>query len=205
MGPLPEVIEDTAIIRNVLAGDIDAFELLLDRYQDHVAQIVRKHVPWDYAPEVAHETFVRTYQSLPSFRGTKPFKHWLSKIAVRCCHDFWREHYKRQEATASSISEDCRLWLETFLVNESQEKERERFEARDLLHWALGQLSPGERTVLTLTFLEEHSVAEAAALLGWSVPRVRIQSYRARSKLRKILGKILPQGWAKHGNLKGKD
>ena len=69
-------------------------------------------------------------------------------------------------------------------------------EARDLLQWALGQLSAADRTVLTLTHLNEYSVAEAAALLDWSVIRVKVQSHRARKKLRKILSKILPQGTA---------
>ena len=42
--------------------------------------------------------------------------------------------------------------------------------------------------MLTLTHLNEYSVAEAAALLDWSVTRVKVQSHRARKKLRKILG-----------------
>jgi DNA-directed RNA polymerase specialized sigma24 family protein len=50
--------------------------------------------------------------------------------------------------------------------------------------------------VLTLTHLNEYTAAEAAELLDWSVIRTKVQSHRARKKLRKILGKILPQGIA---------
>jgi RNA polymerase sigma-70 factor (ECF subfamily) len=185
---------DARIIGEVLAGNLDAFELLLSRYQEQVAQIVRKHVPRQNVPEVAHDTFIQAYQSLPSFKGTKPFKHWLAKIAIRRCHDFWREYYQRREVPVSAISAECRFWLEHLLSDQSQEEAKERLEARDLLNWALGQLSAAERMVLTLTYLDEYSLAEAAALLGWSIPRVKIQSYRARHKLRKILVKILPRG-----------
>jgi RNA polymerase sigma-70 factor (ECF subfamily) len=183
--------DDQAIVLDILGGNVDAFELLLDRYQDLVARIARKHVPREHVQEVAHEIFIRTYQSLGNYKGNRPFKHWLSKIAVRGCYDFWRDYYKRQETPVGSIDDEywCRaghIWSSL-----SQENGKELLEVRDLLHWALGHLSPASRTVLTLTYLEGYSTTEAAGLLGWSVPRVKIQSYRARRKLRKVLAKTL--------------
>ena len=186
MGQTPS---DRAIIADILNGNINVFELLLDRYQNHVFQIVKKHVPRQNVPEVAQETFVRAFQSLGNFRERGSFKHWLSKIAVRSCYDFWREHYRNREVPVSAISDDCRNWLENILADQSLEEEKERQEARELLEWALGQLSPADRTVLTLTYLEEYPLAEAAELLGWSVINVKVRSYRARQKLRKVIEK----------------
>jgi RNA polymerase sigma-70 factor (ECF subfamily) len=192
MSPASDASDDAAIIHDILKGNVNSFELLLDRYQDHVSKIVRSNVPWDDAPEVAHETFVRAFQSLGGYRGIRPFKHWLAKIAVRCCHDFWRSYYQK-ERQVGGLSDDCRAWVDEVLADRSPEEATERMEARDLLQWALGQLSPDDRMVLTLTYLNEYSGTEAAELLGWSLPRVKIQSYRARRKLRAILTKILPQ------------
>lgn len=186
------VPDDASVIRDILTGNINSFEILLDRYQDHVAQIVRNHVPRDKTPDVAQDTFIQAYQSLESFKGTSPFKHWLSKIAVRCCYDFWRGYYKRQQEFVCPLSSDDGYGLVHHLLSDqSLEQEKERMEARDLLQWALGQLSAAERTVLTLTLLNEYSMREAAVLLGWSVPRVKIQSHRARKKLRAIISTIL--------------
>jgi RNA polymerase sigma-70 factor (ECF subfamily) len=188
--------DDALVIRNILRGNINSFAILMDRYQDHVSRIVRKHVPRDDAPEVAHDTFVQAYQSLGGFTGTGPFKHWLAKIAIRCCHDFWRGYYQNQENLAGPLPDDCRDWVDHLLSDQSAERDAQRVEARDLLQWALGQLSASERTVLTLTHLNEYSAAEAAALLDWSVIRIKVQAHRARKKLRKILAEILPQGIA---------
>jgi RNA polymerase sigma-70 factor, ECF subfamily len=188
--------DDSAVIRNTLRGDINSFEILIDRYQDHVVRIVRNHVPRDDVPEIAHDTFVRAYQSLGGFKGTGPFKHWLSKIAIRCCHDFWRSYYQMQPNLTGPLPDECREWVDNLLADQSPEREAERMEARDLLQWALGQLSAADRTVLTLTHLNEYSVAEAAELMDWSVIRTKVQSHRARKKLRKILAKILPEGIA---------
>jgi len=87
--------------------------------------------------------------------------------------------------------------MDTLLSERSQEsfaQHAQRREALSFLRWALDQLSPQDRTVLTLTYLEEYSVAEAAKLLGWSVPNVKIRSHRAKKKLRKILSEALPVG-----------
>jgi RNA polymerase sigma-70 factor (ECF subfamily) len=188
--------DDTSVIRNTLRGNINSFEILIERYQDYVARIVGNHVPWQEVPEVAHDIFVQAYQSLGGFHGTGSFKNWLAKIAIRCCHDFWRGYYQKQENLAGPLPEACRDWVDHLLTDQSSERDAERVEARDLLQWALGQLSAGDRMVLTLTHLNEYSVAEAAELLDWSVTRVKVQSHRARKKLRKIITKILPQGTA---------
>lgn len=187
-----QVSDDASVIGDILSGNINSFEILIDRYQDHVARIVGNHVPRDSWAEVAHDTFIQAYQSLKSFKGTSPFKHWLSKIAVRCCHDFWRDYYKRNKQLACPLPDDCSGLVSHLLLDQSLEQEKDRIEARDLLQWALGQLSAAERTVLTMTYLNEYSLAESAKLLGWSIARVKIQAYRARRKLRKILSTILP-------------
>jgi RNA polymerase sigma-70 factor (ECF subfamily) len=188
--------DDAAVINNTLRGNTNSFEILVDRYQEHVGRIVRNHVPRDEAPEVAHNTFVRAYQSLGGFKGTGPFKHWLAKIAIRCCQDFWRGYYQNRENLAGPLPDECRDWVGQVLSDEAAAREAEKVEARDLLEWALGHLSVSERTVLTLTHLNEYSAAEAAELLDWSVIRIKVQAHRARKKLRKILTEVLPQGIA---------
>jgi len=45
--------------------------------------------------------------------------------------------------------------------------------------------------VVTLTHLEERPVAEAAEMLGISVPNVKVRAFRARKKLRDLLGDII--------------
>jgi RNA polymerase sigma-70 factor (ECF subfamily) len=56
----------------------------------------------------------------------------------------------------------------------------------EVLDWALGQLSPENRLVLSLVHLEGRTVREAADLLGWSMINVKVRCHRARQKLRSI-------------------
>ena len=187
-----ETPADAEIIRQVVDGDVNAFERLLQRYQRHVAKIVSKHVPYDQVEEIAHEVFVRAYQSLPTFQQKSPFKSWLSSIAVRTCYDFWRKQYRSKELPLSSLSEQQQYWLEqsiSEMSNRSYAEQGGLQEAREILEWALSKLSAEDRMVVELVYLEGVSGKEAARLLGWSVANVKIRSFRARKKLQTILVK----------------
>ena len=181
---------DTEIVRRVLKGDVNAFESLLIRYKDTVLKIVKKHVPYNDVEETIQNVFLRTYQSLPSFRGESGFKQWLSSIAVRTCYDFWRKTYRSREVPMSVLTEKHQNWLEQVITEQSEQAINEKGsqnEARELLDWALGRLSAEDRMVMELVYLEGLSGKEAADLLGWSVANVKVRCFRSRKKLEKIL------------------
>jgi len=181
---------DAEIVRRVIEGEINAFESLLLRYKDHVLEVVKKHVPYNEVEEMAHDVFVRAYQSLSTFKGRSSFRQWLSAIAVRTCYDFWRKRYRSRELPMSSLTKEHQEWLERVVSNRSgqsfDDKASQR-EARKLLDWALDRLSPGDRMVLELVYLEGLSGREAADLLGWTVANVKVRSLRARRRLHNLL------------------
>ena len=111
--------DDTSVIAQVLGGDANAFEVLLERYEMRIARIVAAHVPGGHVAEVSHEVFIRAYKSLGKYKPTRPFINWLTTIATRSCPDFWREHYRRREAPASDLIENGQLFLEQSLASES--------------------------------------------------------------------------------------
>ena len=188
--------DDAESIDRVLQGDIDRFADLIARHRHHVLKIVQGHVPSDRVEEVAHDVFVHAYRSLPQYSGQVPFEHWLSRLAVRTCYDFWRMS-RRADVPVSALTEDQAGWLDRALAAESDEQFREeadRRESLEVLEWALAQLSPEHRLVLTLVSLEGRPLREAADLLGWSVVNVKVRCYRARKALRAAF----LQEWERH-------
>ena len=180
--------DDTEIIERILHGESDRFAELITRHRQHVLNIVSAHVPAEQAPEVAHDVFVRAYRSLSRFSKQVPFEHWLSRLAVRTCYDFWRAR-RRADIPVSTLTEDQSGWLDRALAAESTahfRDEADRRESLEVLDWALGQLSPENRLVLTLVHLEGRPIREAADLLGWSMINVKVRCYRARQKLRSL-------------------
>ena len=184
--------DDIQIIRQIVTGDVNAFEQLMKKYQNPVLRIVKKHIPNNHVEDATQDVFISMYQSLPTFRYEGGFDHWLSAIAVRTCYRFWRNHYKSREIPMSSLTEKQRVWLEDALSDPSSESFGEKGlqeEASEILDWALDRLSPEDRMVLELVHLEGYSVKEAARLLGWSAVNVKVRSFRSRNKLRKELRK----------------
>jgi RNA polymerase sigma-70 factor (ECF subfamily) len=182
---------DDELIRAVVGGNTELFETLMLRHRDHVGRIVSGHVPSDMVPEVAHEVFVKAYTGLATYAFEQPFAHWLSTIAVRACYDFWRTR-QGTDLPVSALTAEHQQWMDRVLAAQSDDRFSEqvrRHEATEVLAWALAQLSPENRAVLTLVHLDGHSVREAAQLLGWSLVNVKVRAHRARQALRTILMK----------------
>ena len=185
---------DREIIRQILDGNVDAFESLLLRYGDMVLGVVKKHVPLNDVEETVQEVFLRVFKSLSTFMGKSEFKQWLSSIAIRTCYDYWRKAYRSREIPMSSLTEKHREWLEGVISVQSDQIPEEigmEREARELLDWALGKLSAEERMVLELIYLEGLSCRETADLLGWSVANVKVRSFRSRKKIEKLLKAVM--------------
>lgn len=188
--------DDNEIIKRILNGNVDDFEILLKRYESYVFGIAAKHVPYDMVEDVAHEVFIQAYKSLRAFRAETPFRHWISRIAVRCCYNFWRERYKSREMPMTSLSEDYCKWFDEIVSDASCrdfEREESQKELREALEWALGKLSAKDRMVVSLLYLEGLSVKETADLLGWSAVNVKVRALRSRSKLRRHLSALFRQ------------
>ena len=185
---------DEAIIQSVLKGNVNDFEGLVRRYQAHVLNMVKRHVPERDVEETAQEAIVRAYKSLPSYRGKgRGFKAWLSAVTIRTCYDYWRKTYRSKEVPISTLSDDHKLWIEKVIAEESEQGMREKAasdEALEVLDWGLNHLSAEDRMVLKLIYLEELTGREAARLLGWTIANVKVRAFRARRKLEKILQEI---------------
>ncbi|MFY0649123.1 MAG: RNA polymerase sigma factor [Methylophilaceae bacterium] len=181
---------DNEIIRRVLDGKVNDYELLLNRYQSIVLKILMKRLPYEQVEEVAQIVFIKAYESLHTFSGEKPFKNWISSIALKTCFDFWRKQYKKKEISIEFMSDGDRSFLNNAILEQSADalkKKGQEKEAKELLDWALKKLSPEDRIVLELIYLEGYSNKETANFLGWSNVNVKVRSMRARRKLEKIL------------------
>ncbi|MBU4365644.1 MAG: RNA polymerase sigma factor [Kiritimatiellae bacterium] len=192
---LAEPGSDRAIIERVRHGDINAFADLLTRYRAWVFVIVLKHVPADRAEELAHDIFVEAYKALPTYRGTAEFRHWLAGITVRQCFTFWRRASRQPVCCVlNDLSNETQTWLDRASRTESQElfdRQTSRQATRELLAYALERLSAEDRTLVTLLHLEERPVREVARLMAWSPINVKVRAYRARQRMRRIIGQLL--------------
>jgi RNA polymerase sigma-70 factor (ECF subfamily) len=173
--------DDGPDVQASLSGDSDAYARLIARHQQAIGsymwRFTRDRVQWE---ELVHDVFVEAYLSLRGYRGEAPLLHWLRKIATRVGYRWWKRRTRRKAETSLELQD----WDQVAGADSGIDAARE---AGQQVHALLARMSARDRLVLTLLYLEECSVAEAARLCGWSQTMVKVQAFRARKKLKKLL------------------
>ena len=169
---------DWESVRETLNGSGRAYERLVDRYQEPIAaymwRFTRDRRQWE---ELVQDVFVEAYFSLKSYRGRAPLLHWLKRLATRVGYRFWRSRRGRHAIPLPAVAELDLPSIDNFEAIQ---------QTAEIVHWLLARLAPRDRLVLTLIYLEECSVREVAQLTGWTEAMVKVQSHRARHRLKKI-------------------
>ena len=177
--------DDWKDIAATLDGDGEAYARLISRYQTQIGnrmwRFTRDRNLWE---ELVQDVFVEAYTSLARFKGTAPFEHWLNRIATRVGYRFWRDRKRSQGTTSLGHGRDQES---ASIAPAEQMNELTPYQAAEMVHAQLAQLPPRDRLVLTMMYLEQASVAEIADHTGWTKSMVKVQAFRARKKLRKLL------------------
>jgi RNA polymerase sigma-70 factor (ECF subfamily) len=170
---------DLRDIAVALKGGQDAYGRLVKRHQDAVSKwmwrFTRDRVILE---ELIQDVFIEAWMSLSRFKGESAFKTWLFTIATRVGYRYWRKKAK-DVAITTEIADR--------LMIDDGEKEIPPSEAAEVLYGLFSGLPPRDRLVLTLMYFEEMDTKEIARMTGWTRTMVKVQAYRARNKLRKLL------------------
>ena len=177
---------DAGLVAAALNGDGDGFGRIVELHQSTIAAQMRRFSrDQTVIEELVHDVFVETYMSLKSYRASAPLLHWLRKIAVRVDYRYWkRQSRKIEQSVQLSVIEEKLEQLAHGLAETPSD-------AGETLGDLLEILSVPDRLVLTLIYWDGCSVAEAAELAGWSQVKVKVQAYRARNRLRKLIEESL--------------
>lgn len=187
-----ETMHDQELVSRILAGDKPLFAKLLERYETQVAATLSRLVPERHVQDVAQEVFLALYDSLESLDACKGVGGFIATLCTRRAHDFWRKAANR-ETPFSQHAEDASQWLDGQVIawgTASTFDLAQIVEQRNLLDKVLARFSATDRMIMVLVWLEEHTVAEAAKILGISLPNAKIRVYRCRKRLRTILGNL---------------
>jgi RNA polymerase sigma-70 factor (ECF subfamily) len=177
--------DDLPLVRRAQAGDMDAFDSLVGKYQPMMTGMLHRFAPVRADLEdLVQETFVRAWRGLAQWRAEKPFVHWLKRIAANVGLEFCR---RRACTPFARLTEPDEHPLEN-IPAETDAGEGARHAAEEA-HFILSQLPPEDRALLTLLHLEEMPLAEIAGHFGWSRANAKIKAFRARHRLRKLLNR----------------
>ncbi len=175
--------EDAQLIYDILSGNDDAFNALVQKYQKSVHALAwRKISDFHYAEEITQDTFLQAYKKLSTLKNPHQFAGWLYVIANRLCIN-WLQRNKSamQSLEGTPVREINQLTYERYV---SEARESEATERRyEIVEKLLERLPESERTVMTLYYLGEMTAKEIGNFLGVSVNTIKSRLRRARERL----------------------
>lgn len=185
--------DDFTLAQRVVAGDHDAFEALMRRYNRRLFRLARATLHDDTEAEDAlQDAYIAAFRSLAGFKGDSSLSTWLSRLVLNECLARLRRTRRRSKiAPIFTPSEQETLDEMATSTLESPDAAAMRTQVRSVLERKIDALPESYRVVFVLRCVEELSVEETAACLGLSPATVRTRQFRARSLLREALASDL--------------
>jgi len=184
---------DAELVQACCDGQTDAFQPLVERYQDRVYNTVYRMVgsPED-ARDIVQDAFLKAYENLSEFRGASSFYTWLYRIAVNLALTF-RRRSKRlrlvrplEEETNAELSRS-----QAGRLAQGPEAAMESVERARLVSEALEGLDGDHRAAVVLRDIEGLDYRAIAEILDVSAGTVKSRIHRARIALRDRLQTLI--------------
>jgi RNA polymerase sigma-70 factor (ECF subfamily) len=171
-----ERLHEQLLVLRCQAGDEDAFEELVARYHPRLRYYLRRILPRaDQADDVLQEVWLAVFRALPRLADPAALAAWLYRIARDKASVEWRGRPPERSLDVSD-----------FVEEPSQDSEFRQEDAQEI-HASLDQLSPEQREILVLRFLEDMSYEQIARVTGCPIGTVRSRLYYAKSALRRAI------------------
>lgn len=182
-------LEDQVLIDRCLAGQTEAFGLLVQRYQHRLyGTLVHVVGSRELARDIAQDAFLLAFEKLASFRGTSAFYSWLFRIALNAASSAHRKS-PRAKQSLDALRERTGEEPTDNRASAAPEHGLEVSDRQRLVRNALAELPEEFRTALVLKELEQLKYEEIAEILNIPVGTVRSRIHRGREELR---AKLLP-------------
>jgi RNA polymerase sigma-70 factor (ECF subfamily) len=158
----------------------DALHNLIRDYHAPVTRLAYRLLGWrGDVEDMVHDVFLAAFQKLDRFRGDASTWTWLAAITINRCRSLRRRRllYFR--------------WIHKRELNcetESSDQRAERDDTTQKVRDAVARLSPRDRELIVLHYLEELPVSEICKLTGASDKTIHVRLHRARKRLKDLLG-----------------
>ncbi|MGQ0552374.1 MAG: RNA polymerase sigma factor [Planctomycetota bacterium] len=177
---------DAALVARLRAGEEAACREFVDAYRDRILSVVSRILgSSEQSEDLAQETFLKAFRAIDRFEGQSALFTWLYRIAVNTARD--ELSTRRRRPTHSIEGADGPL-VEPEDTGDGPAERLVREERIRAVRAALERLPEPFRTTLILRDMEGNSYEQVAEILGISIGTVESRIFRARCKLRVLLG-----------------
>ena len=182
---------DKILLLKIKQGDKQAFNLLIQKYQNKISAIIAKYL-YNSSDilDITQETFIKAYKAIDNFRGDSSFYTWIYRIAINCSKNFLISQGRKPPSRDLDI--DNVEYMDKLVFLEDKKNPESLMlsdELRNTIFSSIENLSPELKKTITLRELEGMTYEEIAKKMDCPVGTVRSRIFRARETIDE---KILP-------------
>ena len=190
----PPALPDSVLAQQFLAGDQQAFEVLVQRYSGSLLTFICRFLgDYDAACDILQQVMLQLYLSLPKLRTGKPLKAWLFQVARNRCLDELRRKRALHFSELEKGGEEEDQSLLDGLPDGSPLPEEvvERRDVQEILLKAIRGLPPKFRAVVLLRYASQLSYSEIGQQLQMPEATAKTYFQRVKPMLRQVLASQL--------------
>ena len=178
------------IIKKAQDGPVDAFERIVELYQNKVYSLVCHMMKnQNEVEDIAQEVFIKIYKNINKFQGKSSFYTWIYKITANTCLDELKKKKKVIYLDEKIKTEDGEIDVEIASDDKGQDQLYEEKEFQEKIKYYINKLEPKQKMMIVLRDIKGFSYEEISEITGQKLGTVKSQINRARLKLRKLLEK----------------
>ncbi|ERI95309.1 Sigma-70 region 2 [Clostridiales bacterium oral taxon 876 str. F0540] len=171
--------EDLKLVQEVLKGNIDSFNILVNKYEFTVLRFIYNNIRDREASEdIAQEVFITVYNKLYTFKKEYKFSNWLFQIARNKCIDYIRKYKRVYEANVEDFYNIVSSEI-------SPEQSAEYKEIKKLVENFISTLNDLDRQIIILRYLNDNmTFLDIAEILDLNESAVKRRYYKSREKFK---------------------
>jgi RNA polymerase sigma-70 factor (ECF subfamily) len=184
-------LDDAHVVQRHLAGDPQAFSMLVDRYQGRLLSFVNRTIgDRERAEDLVQEVFIRVFRHLHRFDQTKKFSTWIYTIASNLAKNELRNRSRNPLVFFQTIKRNWEADHRPLQFEDTTARPddlyRKRF-LKDAVEKCVSQLPEHHRVVFVLRELEGKSYEEIAEITGCNLGTVKSRLNRARNSFAQLI------------------
>jgi RNA polymerase sigma factor (sigma-70 family) len=181
------MIDDKALVSQVLSGDRQAFRVLIKQHERLVGHMIARLVDQqEDREELCQDVFLRVYEKLGEFTFQSKLSTWIATIAYR--HGI--NHLRKKKIEIRELPDE-ESYREPFISAEDVEENFSDHQLDGIVMKLIDQLPPHYKAILTMYHVQAMSYPEMVEITGLPEGTVKNYLFRARQLLKENVKKYL--------------
>ncbi|MBK5240839.1 sigma-70 family RNA polymerase sigma factor [Clostridium sp.] len=176
--------EDSNLIQSILDGNIDSFNILVNKYESIVLKFIYNMIKdKEAAEDITQESFITIYNKLYLYDKNHKFLNWLLQISKNKCIDYIRKYKRVYESNIEDIPNVTSREM-------SPEQAAEFKETKGYVEAYLSSLSEIDRQILIIRYLQNLTFHDLAEILEITESNVKRRYYKSRQNFKTFISKV---------------